>query len=80
VNWWSAYAAFAFAAISSRVSPAIAQFVSARYCGSTLRTAGGLRHPAPRPCQFQNSGSSKPAVQDRPTRQTQPLVPLTATT
>src|SRR5450755_4468684 len=58
----------------------MAHCVRARYCGSTLRTAGGLRHAGPRPRGFQNSGSSRPADHERPTKQTQPLLPLFATT
>ena len=72
-------AAWAFSIICALVRPARAHSVRCKYCGSTLRTAGGLKQFGARSLGFQNSGSSKPAVQARSIKHVQPLVPLTAT-
>src|SRR5215467_2048339 len=75
---WLATAARALSIICALSTPASAHSVRFRYCGSTLRTAGGLKQLGARSFGFQNSASSKLAAQERSTKHTKPLLPLTA--
>src|SRR6516225_6790390 len=76
---WSATAAVVLSIICSLVTPANTHSVRLRYCGSSVRAAGGLKQFGARSLGFQNSGSLKPAAQERSTKQTKPFLPLTAT-
>src|SRR5574337_424985 len=64
--------------ISSVDRPAIAKLVLSESIGRIDRAAWGLRHTAPLTFGFQSSGQPNGPVQLRSTRQTNPLVPLTA--
>src|SRR5262249_26047713 len=75
---WLAIAARALSIICTLSTPASAHSVRFRYCGSTLRTAGGLKQFGARSLGFQNSASSKPADQERSTKHTKPFLPLAA--
>src|SRR5450432_645437 len=78
LNSWAAMAERAFVFISCLLTPANTHSVRLTYCGSTVRTAGGLKQFGARSFGFQNCGSSKPASQERSTKQTKPFLPLTA--
>src|SRR3984893_17915370 len=67
----------AFSIIRSLPIPASAHSVRCKYCGSTLRTAGGLKQFGARSLGFQNSASPKPAAHERSTKHTKPFLPLT---
>src|SRR5215471_4340545 len=75
---WSTTAAVVLSIICSLVAPASTHSVSLRYRGSSVRAATGLKQFGARSLGFQNSGSSKPAAQERSTKQTKPFLPLTA--
>src|SRR6516164_105349 len=75
---WSATAAVVLSISCCLVAPASTHSVRLRYRGSSVRAAGGLKQFGARSLGFQNSASSKPAAQERSTKQTKPLLPLTA--
>src|SRR5208283_2796475 len=77
-NSFFAIDAFMRARIASFDSPASASSVNLNSTGSAERTAGAFRHTGPRIFGFQYPGSSKPLVQDRSTKQTNPFLPVTA--
>src|SRR5215472_2277290 len=78
VNVWLAYAAFDFSMICCLLAPANAHSVRFKYCGSTERTAGGLKQFGARILGSQNSVSPNGAVQARSMKQTKPFLPFTA--
>src|SRR5580704_3839371 len=57
--------------------PASTSLVFIRKMGTTVLAAGGLKQMGARTLGFQKSRLSVAAPQDRSTRQTKPLVPLT---
>src|SRR5215475_5635660 len=75
---WLATAALVFSISCCLLAPDSTHLVRSRYWGSSVRAAGELKQFGARSLGFQKSGSSKPAAQERSTKQTKPFLPLTA--
>src|SRR5215471_4478669 len=73
-----ATAALVLSMISGFGTPASTHSVRLRITGSSVRTAGALKQFGARSLGFQNCRSSKPAVQERSTKQTNSFLPFTA--
>src|SRR6185437_9254329 len=73
-----AMAAVIAAPICARVRPASASSVFLSTSGRNDAAAGGFKQTGPRIFGFQKTGSSMPAVHERSTMQTKPLLPRAA--
>src|SRR5262249_37298908 len=74
---WSEIADRVLSIICCLLAPASTHSVRFRNCASSVRAAAALKQFGPRSLGFQNSGASKPAAQERSTRQAKPCLPLT---